>query len=503
MMLRRLLVLPVLAFFLLTTSACDDGFSEINQDPKVANSLDPSLLFSNAVMQASGDRFEVWRAHVIYTEHFVQHLAANTQTFSGGDRYDFIPSWSSAQFAREYPGALKTLSETLRQLPSGPEAANKRAAANVLRMFLLHRLTDLYGDVPFSEANKALDGIGAPAYDPQEQIYPRLLDSLDTYAEQLDPSQPFFGDADLLFNGDVQKWQRWANSIMLRAAMRMSKVDPAAAEQWVNEAVNNPGGVMQSNDDMAYIVQKDDNTGPVRNGIWEVYDFENADFLSDPFVSFLKERNDPRLRVFGEVRSTGSIDPADQKGLPNGLDAGAQEGDLDSFTWPRRETVIRPDSPWILQTYAEVELLLAEAAVRGWTSGNAAAHYEAGVRAALTAPNIYEPPNPVTDAEAQSYLDENPFNTGGTQADKLRQINTQYWAATFLNGPEAFANWRRSGYPELEPVNHPDGDTGGTIPRRLTYPTDEQSTNADNWQAAIDRQGPDEFTTRVWWDVPQ
>lgn len=260
---------------------------------------------------------------------------------------------------------------------------------------------------------------------------------------------------------------------------------------------------MQSNDDMAYIVQKDDNTGTVRNGIWEVYDFENQDFLSDTFVNFLKDRNDPRLRVFGEVRGSGSTDPADQKGLPNGLDAGQQEGPLDSFTWPRRETVVRPDTPWILQTYAEVELMLAEAAVRGWISDDAESHYNAGVRAGLTYPNVYEPPNPVTDAEVDTYLNENPFNAGGSQEAKLRQINYQYWAATYLNGPEAFANWRRSGYPDLEPVDHPDGDTGGTIPRRLTYPTDEKSTNSENVQAAIDRQGPDEFTTRIWWDVEQ
>lgn len=138
--------------------------------------------------------------------------------------------------------------------------------------------------------------------------------------------------------------------------------------------------------------------------------------------------------------------------------------------------------------------------MRNWISGDAAAYYQTGVHSAMKNLSIYDQSAIISDAEIDTYLANNPFvGTQDTEA-ALEQINTQYWAATFLNGYEAFSNVRRSGYPKLVPVNYPDNETGGLFPRRLRYPEDEAVLNTENYREAVSRQGTDNYITRLWWD---
>ena len=155
------------------------------------------------------------------------------------------------------------------------------------------------------------------------------------------------------------------------------------------------------------------------------------------------------------------------------------------------------DEAMFFMTYAEVEFLLAEASIRGWNSGDAAAHYENGVRAAMEYLSLYGAAAIIESTAIDAYLTENPYDP----ANGMQQVNEQIWAATFLNEYEAFANWRRTGYPELVPVDYPGNVTNGTIPRRMRYREAEAVANPANYQEAVSRQGPDELTTRVWWDV--
>ncbi|CAN0586794.1 unnamed protein product, partial [Ectocarpus sp. 12 AP-2014] len=135
--------------------------------------------------------------------------------------------------------------------------------------------------------------------------------------------------------------------------------------------------------------------------------------------------------------------------------------------------------------------------VRWGLAGDAETHYNNGVTAAMKQLSLYGDAGIIADADIADYLAANPYDT----ANALEQINTQYWAATFLNEYESFSNWRRTGFPALTPVNYPGNVTNGTIPRRLTYSESEQSNNPDNYAAVIAAQGPDVLTTRVWWDV--
>jgi hypothetical protein len=244
---------------------------------------------------------------------------------------------------------------------------------------------------------------------------------------------------------------------------------------------------------------------------------------SKTFIDFLKDNDDPRLSAVAEVPPVSGSDPnyafglpgdntsSIQIGMPNGYNVGAP---VDVATEPNypgaqgsdaigkysrpRSVLLQLNSPSIIQTYAEVELLLAEAAKRGWNVGGAASdHYNNGVRAAMKSLGNFDASAAVADADIDDYLAANPY----VDANGFDMINTQYWAATIFNEYEAFANWRRSDFPNLTPVNHPNGGTGGVIPRRMIYPVAEASVNADNYKSAVQRLGgSDTMLGRVWWD---
>ena len=205
----------------------------------------------------------------------------------------------------------------------------------------------------------------------------------------------------------------------------------------------------------------------------------------------------------------GDTAAADQLGQPNGYDlnGGATDiskaanypGNQNKYSYVNRYTFARSDAPTFFLTYSETQLLLAEAAQRGWiTTGTAATYYANGVTAAMEMLGLQAGAGPST-AQITAYVAANPL-AGGSE---LEMINDQYWVASFMDETELWANWRRSNYPALTPVNYAGNATGGTIPRRYTYSTVEAATNATNYSAAVkDLDNGDKMTSRVWWDAP-
>ena len=507
----------ILCLVSLSIISCDQEFEEINVDPTTAAQIDLQYKFPAAILYIAGQRYESWRANLIYQSTMIQHIA-NTQGYWNGDKYTYSAGYAEAFWTAQYPQGVKSVEDMKAQLEAAQDTTSAEyAMVRILRVFQYQRMTDLYGDVPYSEAGKAyIDGDLRPAYDAQEDIYADMLNELDESAELLGSGSSSLGNADILFGGDQSKWKKWAYSLMLRLGLRMTKVDPAAAQQWAERAI--AGGVMQSNDDIAYVVHEEGN-GIVQNGNGEVFTADGTPRMSKTFIDFLQ--GDPRLTILASLpEDTGKVDAngnpilrtdaertdADvQKGLPNGLDdnllrQSTGETDTQAYSEPNRLYITSEAAPMFFQTYAEVEFMLAESAVRwGSGDGDAAGHYNAGVEAAMKFLSLYSPAATISDAQVATYLQENPYDT----ANALEQINTQYWAATFLNEYEAYANWRRTGFPTLTPVNYPGNVTNGTIPRRLTYLSSEPLTNGDNYNAAVAAQGPDLLTTRMWWDVAQ
>ncbi|WP_271766613.1 SusD/RagB family nutrient-binding outer membrane lipoprotein [Aquimarina algiphila] len=505
---KKVITVILIVFF--GVSSCDSGFEELNENPNAATELEPGPKFTNAILRTAGDRFENWRGNLIYSSMMIQHMAATGGVWAG-DKYFYNAQWSGAWFERGYNDHVKIIEDIVFQLETDPEneySEEMLAIARIQRVFIYHKLTDLYGDVPYSEAGKGfIDGNFRPVYDPQSEIYADMLNELAEATAVLGTETSQFGAADILFGGDQEKWKRFGNSLMLRLGLRLIKVDPTASQQWVQRAID--GGVMQSNDDIAFVEHTDGPEGINRNGNGQVFSADDDMRLSDTFINALT--GDPRLRIYAALpdgdddrNTSGSNDPAMQMGLPNGLDAttvlGIPGGDnINNFSEPNRNLITKEDAPYFFQTYAEVEFMLAEADIRwGIAGGNPAAHYEAGVRAAMRQMDMYDiGTESVTDMEITDFLTANPFDA----ANGLEQVNTQYWIVTFLNDIESFANWRRTGFPVLTPVNYPGNESNGQIPRRLRYFEREQTTNPQNYQAAVARQGADQFTTRVWWDV--
>ncbi|MDR8394227.1 SusD/RagB family nutrient-binding outer membrane lipoprotein [Aliifodinibius sp. S!AR15-10] len=492
---------------LFTLGSCDTStLHSLNENPTVAEELDPGFILAYTQLQTSGERFENWRAVLIYQSTMVQHFAA-LAGYWAGDKYTFNDQYSGSLWARAYTNYIKdlvNLVEITDPTVEGQEQwVNYHAIARIWKVFAFHRVTDHYGDVPYSQAGKGfIEGTFFPSYDPQEEIYLDMLNELEAAAALLtsDASNP--GSQDLIYGGNVDKWRKFAYSMMLRLGMRMTKVDSDGAQDWVQQAL--AGGVMESNDDICYIEHTDGPEGINRNGIGEVFlwngqAFTNDDVsrLSKTFVDWMAGKSDPRLEKLSWVVNGGP-----PQGLPNGYDATTIQnfdpnyGEGDDYSRINPLFVLT-SSPMIFQTYAEVEFLTAEAIERGWANGDAATHYENGVRAAMQMYSLYDPTLEVDAADINDYIAANPYDSNSW--DQL--LGEQYWAATFLNEYEAYANWRRTGYPELTPVNYPGNESNGTIPRRLRYPLSERSGNPDAFNEAVNRQGPDQFTTRMWWDV--
>ena len=491
----------VLAGMFAVSSCNNDDLLELNINPNAANEIDPTYILANAQLQVSGTRYESWRGMLIYSATMMQHMAALPGYWSG-DKYLYNPQYSGALYERAYPGFVKSLAAILEQTKDQPELANVNAVANIMWVFGMSRLTDMYGDIPYFEAGRGFyDNVYFPKFDPQSEIYPDMLQRLETAAANLNPSlEGSFGTTgaqDLVFGGDIDKWEKFANSLMLRLAMRLTEVDESLAQQYVQKAIS--GGLMESNDDIAYVEHTDGPGGINRNGIGEVFVADNNQRLSKTFIDFMENTNDPRLEIIATPNEDGVV-----VGLPNGYDATTikeYEGTEDAVTADMYSTtnplMVSFSSPMFFQTYAEVQFLLAEAALRGWTNSDPTALYENGVRSAMEFLSIYDVSMTIESDAIDAYLAENPF----VVAEGFEMIGEQYWMVTFLNEYESWANWRRTGYPLLTPVDYPGNISDGQIPRRLRYFENEYGNNGEELQAALSRMGPDEFTTRMWWDV--
>lgn len=522
---KNKLIAVVFAILVIPIVSCDnDALTELNVNPNASSELDFDFILARVQGSMTSNGYVQSRGNIIYSSTMIQQFAS-TAGFVSGDKYFWNEQYTSATFQSYYPDLIKNATHIVDNLKD-TEEVNTYAMALVVRTYGLHRLTDLYGDIPYSEAGRGLLGqeYWFPAYDDQEDIYTMIVDDLREARGLLSATAPSPGTQDIYYGGDIDQWKRFINSLLVRVGMRLTKVNATLAQSIVEEAVNHSSGVFQSNADNAVVVHNN----AVTNGnsaviISDNYKAANAR-ISKTFIDWMKNGNDPRLMIIsgGVGNPDGDpgawdTDPANQAGMPNGYDgetirqAAVDEGliaTVDDYVDNNIFSFINPllydfEDPMFLHTYAETELILAEAALKGWSvPGTAEEHFDNAVEAAIDKWTAYDESFEVDDADIQTYIAGLGF-AAASNADKERLIGEQYWAATFLdNCYEGYANWRRTGYPVLTPVNYPGNVTGGTIPRRLRYPAFEESENPDNYSAAVTSQGPNTLTTRIWWDVP-
>jgi hypothetical protein len=504
---RTVYILAFLTTFWLLPG-CDSGFDELNVNKTSPIAIDPAFLMNNAIIQTS---FPL--ETIVFEIPIVQQIVTPFGGVLGGGNFnqDNKPR-NAGNWTRYYRDVMKSLVDVLTATEADEKRSNLYHSARIWRAYTSMILTDSYGDVPYFEAGKGyIEGVSLPKYDTQEDIYTDILKELEEASAALDAAKPLV-TSDVLYSGDIASWKAFGYSLMLRAAMRLSKVDQDMAQQYVTKAVT--GGVIQSNAGSGVVRH----TSLYFNAIGSFVNGSEANnyFLTGNFVDYLKANNDPRLQSIAvryvgaasgpqQIPANASFDPAVQIGMPMGYDNGtivakATADGLASFydySQLDRFRMGKVDAPCFLVTNAQTKLLLAEAVVRGWTTGDAAALYADGIRAHMVEMTQYSTASSIATADIDAYIAAHPFDL----PNAFEQINTQYWVASFLNGPEAFANFRRSGFPALTPNPFPGKDITGDFIRKLTYPDTELGINAENVQEAITRQG-NALDTRVWWDKP-
>ncbi|HWB92187.1 MAG TPA: SusD/RagB family nutrient-binding outer membrane lipoprotein [Puia sp.] len=510
-------------------SGCTKNFNSINTNPASYNQsdFDPNFLLTTAEVAYTGSydfAYDTWRANLIYASGIIQGFST-VLSYWDGDKYKLSASYTAAYWGFSGDGAyseqMKPIVDIIQSTTGKPQYKNLHEIARIMRVLIAQRITDLYGDCPYSEA-----GLGYysknyfPKYDKQQDIYNDMLTEVSDAVANLDPTADKPA-GDMIYKGDVDKWKRFGNTLILRIAMRLTKVDPATAKTWVTKVI---GATMTSNADNAFI--NGDNSGGLstinRNSLVLTGEGGQEPYYvkwSDTYINLLKSAGDPRLgkvavtQLYTDpnsiIQNTAyNASPSVQKGMPNGKDLSGIAG-RDISTDPSYTSMpdysspnpgmIKTNGPTFILTYGESELLLAEAAERFAIGGSAAQHYHDGVKAAITYLSQYDPALAISDGDAETFVTSHPYNA----ANGLQMINTQYWMLTnsMLDFYESWANWRRSGYPALVPVVYPNNVTGGSIPRRFPYPLAESNVNPDNYKpASAAVPGGDNLTGRVWWD---
>jgi hypothetical protein len=504
---KKIKYILLLTLSLVAISSCDDGFDELNSSKTGATILDPALLLNNAIINSSPDD-----GQLNYELAIVQQLTSpNTGVLEGANFNKNNSSSSISNWRDYYRNVIRYTNDVITRTADDPSKSNLMNKARIIQANAFMVITDTYGNIPYTTAGKGFTEQNFfPEYQSQEEVYNNLIAELKSASDALDVSMPVQND--VLYSGDVAKWKKFGYSLLLRAGMRLSKVNPTLAESTVAAAF--AGGVILDNADNA-IVRHDanyiNNVGNVLNGT------EAANFyLAEPFVDALKANDDPRLSAIAvryvgatsgpaQVAGVATTSPAEQFGLP----MGSTDGDADllgpalpgggtryAFSQLDRTRMAKRTSPLFIVTAAQSNLLLAEARFRDWIgTGTVQGYFEEGIRQHMNQLASYDAASAVAAADRDDYVAS---RTGLLAGNELEQINYEYWIASFLNGQEAWANFRRSGFPVLEGNPFPGRDVDWIT--RLTYPPTEILVNSTNVQAAIAAQGPDELDSKVWWD---
>jgi hypothetical protein len=515
-------------------SGCTKNFDQLNTNPNAtsASLFNPNFLMSQAQIQFSNTGYD----QLLYQSMWSQSLASTYSYYSNGDKYVYggsFQDYKSRTWNTSYGAA--TLVYEMKNLVKGNSAlSNLDNCGSILLVMMLERITDAYGDIPYSQALQAKSGIAQPVFDTQQSIYTSMLSTLETATAALDASKAGPTN-DLFYGGDVAKWKKLGYSLMVRVAMRLTKVDPTTAKKYVEMAY--AGGTMTSAADNAGAKADytNGNSNSDANALNVTDDFREVRW-DNTLISYMQSTSDPRISAVAEISSgtgkkanenhaAGISTASLQIGMPNGYDLNGGATDISKApnypgTSPADPTVsgdaAAPDGLYsrpryvvyddynrlnMILTYGETELLLAEAATNGWATGDAATHYANALAADMTSlAQLNTASVAVIDAATiTAYVAAHPL----VAATALQQINMEYYVetSTTFNFNETWANWRRSGYPVLTPVTYTGQFTNGTIPRRMDYPVTLPSTNGANYAAAVARlTGGDSFTSRVWWD---
>jgi hypothetical protein len=486
------ILVSLLACLLVFTTACEKDFDLVNTNPNNPETINPELLMvtiiRGTVNQMVNEGFSVGNVVAQYTTEIRE---PNTDRYLWGS----FSTWDNGYLILRDVNNLIAIAEE-RSLP------NYKGIGLVMKSLIYSRMTDAYGDLPYTEALKGKEDqpVYSPAYDPQEVIYQGMLADLAEANSLLSANGGTIRN-DILFKGDSMKWKKLANSLRLRLLVRQSKrVDPSVAlTALLSNPTTNP--IMTSVSDNAVLNYVEaPNLFPItgqRSGFF----FDRR--MSKTLVDKLNQTGDPRIRVM--AAPTAESRDAAAAGTGTLQWVGVRNGETDqnlgsnidrkvsalSDQYYRGLQVPVPANGQIM-TLAEVKFILAEAAQKGWISGSAETYYYDGIKASV---DQYRGMSGIAITATTEYLARPGVRFEAANA--LELIGTQKWISLFFNDLQGWHEWKRTGFPNLLPafVNN----NNNRIPVRFRYPTSQQVTNRSSYTQAVERQGPDDLDTRSWW----
>lgn len=464
----------VAACLILGFSGCTDNFEEINKNPNLIDQISPGTLLNEVIYNMASNNLS---NHYNVNAQLMQVQLSYPEFYAGIQRYEVLETTGNSQWNAGYKWA-KNIREMLATAEAN-QAVNYTAIALTLNAWIYSNLTDTFGDIPFSEASRAEDGILQPKYDTQAHIYTQILNDLKRANSLYDHTQGMNYGTDILFANDTRKWQKFTNSLRLRLLLRTSDVRPTSYSEMA-AILQDPGSPIISTVTDVAVLQV---TGVTPNiSPWSrALDFSNEHSVGKFFMDVLNDLEDPRRPLIaGEaVRNTVKIG---YKGIQSGYD----EASFDySPSYMNNQQVIAPMIIPIL-TLAEVEFIQSELAQKGHWS-DAEGHFKSGIRAAI---ELW-----TKQALPESYFDSPLAKYDGT----LERIILHKYLATYFTDNQQWADYRRTGFPRLPTTK--SMLNGGVLPSRLLYPDVQKIYNPANYKVASAQMGGDNINSKVWWDV--
>jgi len=470
---------------LLVAGACTDNFEELNTNPTLLteNVVQPATIFTSVLKNS---------IFASYSSSRIGEFSGYYASQASGNIFAVTDYTSPFDYYRNY---VIDINEVIRLTTDDPQTNDQNAMARIWRAWVYSTITDAYGDIPYFEAAQGVTGIiNQPKYDTQEEIYTDLLKELKEAAAQLgsQSDQLSFGNADILYEGDVDSWTKFANSLRLRLAIRARFADPALAAAHITDVIGDP--LIDENAANAFVMTLPPSATESSTNVNYVWTREltatTPMFVGFPITDVMIPTDDPRMPILMTPALDGSgsyrgrpIQLLQEEKEPYGQDMVASVG-----------PILKAENYDIMVlNAAEVYFLRAEAAFADITAEDENELYRTGIQTSM---EQYE----VDPADIADFLSQPAGTLSGTQEEQFEQIVTQKYIAMFFQHDQGWAEMRRTGYP-IHWLGSDQGVTGGQVPRRLTYPNDEYLKNEENISAAAARIGGDELMTRVWWDA--
>lgn len=468
-----------LFLLLLILVGCEENFDEINTKSYAPQVVNPGTLLPTIIDKSLDQMLSLTFSH---NNELMQYTSMNN-TVDELHWYRINDSHSSSAW-----GLFNRMQDIkdMYNIAEEIDNPNYMAAALILRAWLFSYLTDFFVDIPYNQGVKGDEGVYQPAFDDQETVYRGILQDLKNANSIIQPDAGFSFGGDILYDGDALKWKKLANSLLIRYYIRVSNREEMNSGQEIaailNDPVNHP--VFESNEDAAVLkytgvmpfVNLHSTSGPL------AFELHN---MCLTFIDKLKEYDDPRLEVYASpTQSSVGTDTLRYEGVQAGLPLSQVIGTdfTKSFINVRFKSSTQPA---IWMSYAELEFLLAEAALKAYITSDPKTHYEKGIQASMEYWGI---------TEISDYLQ----NEGVEYEGNMEQIITQKWLALYWNGMESWFDHRRTGFPELHTGE--GHDNNGQLPVRYPYPNSVQTLNSENYKSVTDRLGGDNVNIKGWWE---